>query len=881
MTRKFAMKTSCLGAFGVLLFGNIAFASPDPALSVAMNTPNNGNGTLLGQVSFSEALAADVRAGRLSQEQADSLLSRQEAINEKLASSTSEMIKKLKSQSKTSADALGNATSKITGELKNWNETNIQDTADGIVEGVQEMANLDAQSFDAMIPFLTAYVEEINSIVAERAEMISSNPNVSKETKGLVNIEANKLTRQVSVTISTLGRSSEKLHDKVDKINAEAAENKKKIGTSLGELVSSPEWPKVQEWAQKYGNDPKKWPQTPDNPLFTYSARTGKANPYAIAGQSKVTPENSNNPPKDKTPSQNSQQPKSDVKNGKETEVETAQTETSTKPKTTNPKKGEIPNNKPDDAFNVNRNGDVNPPKAQSTPPKQASNPPKTSNPKPQANNQTKKGNSNSKTDDQKQKPPPPKDEITLEDIIEALKRKIELPEKRPPPEKVANGKKGDEDTGAVAGAKSSAEAGKEPDFSEVLNKLKPKNAGRGEGGDSGGEGGGYAEGEGEIDLDDLPDRLTANEINAAGDGVWNRGDSFNIYGGNITQVLQLEEIYKNENVVSNPKSRAPNSLSAAGNSIPLDWKLPSNWDAPEPMGPNGLRVIGENYSLGLNWTSLNLYGDGIPFDANAPINSGRVTDWAANDHSYGRGLFDYSNNSIYDLNPVSKIPQLLISDLMGSKKGKNSYEIDRNFDGSLNNISKGARYVGLLFDDLTFTNSNSINGLDKLLAQPFNVILTWGDGAYDLDLHMTGPTAEGVNDRFHIYYIARGSLTSFPYAELIKDCICSSGSEVILTSALNRGGVYRISVFNYGDQSENSLNLSNLSSAKIQIVRGGVAVPDGNGTTIIGGRVIYVGQVPTGVAGNTWKAIEINPKTGRIFAPKQILNSAGSANVH
>ncbi|MEK7661722.1 MAG: hypothetical protein AAB680_06750, partial [Pseudomonadota bacterium] len=135
------------------------------------------------------------------------------------------------------------------------------------------------------------------------------------------------------------------------------------------------------------------------------------------------------------------------------------------------------------------------------------------------------------------------------------------------------------------------------------------------------------------------------------------------------------------------------------------------------------------------------------------------------------------------------------------------------------------------------------------------------------------------TSDRFHIYYAAVGNLASQPFAQLIKDCICNSGSEVILTSALNRGGVYRVSVFNFGDQAENSNNLSNASEARIQIVRGGTTQSVGNGTTIIGGRVILTTTVPNGQNGNTWVAVEINPKNGRITVPRTVIQSAGGSS--
>lgn len=210
-------------------------------------------------------------------------------------------------------------------------------------------------------------------------------------------------------------------------------------------------------------------------------------------------------------------------------------------------------------------------------------------------------------------------------------------------------------------------------------------------------------------------------------------------------------------------------------------------------------------------------------------------------------------------------------------------YDLYSDPDGRWGRESGGYIAASLFSEELDYLSRsfvNGRNGLQGLLAQPFNVLLTWGDGAFDLDLHMTGPTGAGQTERFHIYYAAAGNLQGFPFAALIRDCVCRSGSEVVLTSNLLAGGVYRVSVFNFGDQSANSNNLSNQSNARIQIVRGGVAVPQGNGTTIQGGRLILDTVVPVGQSGNTWVAVELDPRNGRITVPRSIRQSEGSANV-
>ncbi len=211
------------------------------------------------------------------------------------------------------------------------------------------------------------------------------------------------------------------------------------------------------------------------------------------------------------------------------------------------------------------------------------------------------------------------------------------------------------------------------------------------------------------------------------------------------------------------------------------------------------------------------------------------------------------------------------------------SFDVRYNREGR-ENFASGGRLVGSLFGYeeswLRLLTANGAGGIDTILAQPFNVVLTWGAKSYDLDLHMTGPLGPDTSNRFHIYYEAQGNLADQPFAQLIKDCICASGSEVILTSALNRGGVYRVSVFNYGDPSATSSNLSAMSNARIEIVRGGTAQTVGNGTTIIGGRTIVSVDVPNFGAGNTWVAAELNPANGRITRPGIIKQSPGSAGV-
>lgn len=318
------------------------------------------------------------------------------------------------------------------------------------------------------------------------------------------------------------------------------------------------------------------------------------------------------------------------------------------------------------------------------------------------------------------------------------------------------------------------------------------------------------------------------------GNGAW---DAF--ANGQVLTVLQLEEIYRDYDLDRSPVIPPARSLSAAGRSLSA---------AGRSLSAAGTAVV----------TGFDDYRDPAVqsfYEATRLLTSGR----------YGPGG-QASNaelaNAVYNMGDY---------DIYSDPTGRAGREGGGYILASL--YSQQDEY-------LRYLTANGLSGLDALLAQPFNVLLTWGAGAYDLDLHMTGPTGEGSTDRFHIYYSAPGKLDDFPFAQLIKDCICSSGSEVVLTSALLRGGVYRVSVFNFGDQSATSNVLSNRSNAQLQIVRGGTAVSVGNGTTIEGGRTIATIPVPVGQPGNTWVAAELDPRSGRIRVPGTIVQTDGVNNV-
>ena len=72
-------------------------------------------------------------------------------------------------------------------------------------------------------------------------------------------------------------------------------------------------------------------------------------------------------------------------------------------------------------------------------------------------------------------------------------------------------------------------------------------------------------------------------------------------------------------------------------------------------------------------------------------------------------------------------------------------------------------------------------------LPTPFNIAITWGSGAQDLDLYLTVPNGSAQT----VYYGNPGSSTTQPYAFYHYDSTVPNGGEVITVSRWNTGGTY------------------------------------------------------------------------------------------
>lgn len=166
------------------------------------------------------------------------------------------------------------------------------------------------------------------------------------------------------------------------------------------------------------------------------------------------------------------------------------------------------------------------------------------------------------------------------------------------------------------------------------------------------------------------------------------------------------------------------------------------------------------------------------------------------------------------------------------------------------------------------------ITPITQITAIPvFNILVVWGSGAIDLDLHLSLPQGSST---VQVYYANMGSLTAQPFALLHADDTGKSGSEVITVQQFNLGGLYQASVFNYGNQSTTSTNLSTSSGVMLSVINGGTVVTTASGgSTVVGGTLLTTLTPTANLAGNTWQAISINPANGQVTSVNQITNTS------
>jgi len=185
--------------------------------------------------------------------------------------------------------------------------------------------------------------------------------------------------------------------------------------------------------------------------------------------------------------------------------------------------------------------------------------------------------------------------------------------------------------------------------------------------------------------------------------------------------------------------------------------------------------------------------------------------------------------------------------------------------------------------------NSALNQGVGRLpsgVALPFAVQATWNRplaaGSYfDLDLHLTGPNANGVG-RFHVYFDNPGSYFTAPFALLDADSFGAQGSEVIGIFKLNPGSDYLASVFNFGDPRTAGTSLSDAGTNLIvSLIKNGQISRGPNGSAIVSLPADVITQVSpiSGSAGNTFQAFSFN-SAGIPTTVQSTINSTSPADV-
>ena len=161
-----------------------------------------------------------------------------------------------------------------------------------------------------------------------------------------------------------------------------------------------------------------------------------------------------------------------------------------------------------------------------------------------------------------------------------------------------------------------------------------------------------------------------------------------------------------------------------------------------------------------------------------------------------------------------------------------------------------------------TLTQNISLSPV--LTTGQLRITLNWNRDAngapFDLDAHLTGPTANGC---FEVYYGDQGSLTSAPFALLEVDNINVDGTPPTETVriAQRTPGTYRFYVENFSEEAPNGLSLSR---ATVQVF---------NETTLLRSFTVGAGT------GQYWTVFELNGSTGALTEINRLSDTPPTLN--
>jgi hypothetical protein len=186
---------------------------------------------------------------------------------------------------------------------------------------------------------------------------------------------------------------------------------------------------------------------------------------------------------------------------------------------------------------------------------------------------------------------------------------------------------------------------------------------------------------------------------------------------------------------------------------------------------------------------------------------------------------------------------------------------------GEFTQIVEADGYFTRIVGNVEFEEGDNEVANQTVVEQPeegsIRVILTWGVTPYDLDSHLTGPTATGT--RFHMYYSAKNPTGG--NVSLDVDDTYSEGPETTTISLL-RAGMYRYSVHNFSTQSTAGAQGIAASPAVVEVY-------DFDGLV---NRFV----APTAGLGDTWRVFEINVSgtNAQINAVNTYVDASSSSDV-
>lgn len=190
------------------------------------------------------------------------------------------------------------------------------------------------------------------------------------------------------------------------------------------------------------------------------------------------------------------------------------------------------------------------------------------------------------------------------------------------------------------------------------------------------------------------------------------------------------------------------------------------------------------------------------------------------------------------------------LADLITTTDSTGTYSISNAPVGTFLCVIRAEGFFAQIVEDVEFDEGDNALGQSapsrELEDGQLRIVLSWGEEPYDLDSHLTGPDEGG--DRFHVYYSNKNP--SGAGANLDVDDTFSYGPETTTITAY-RDGLYRYSVHNYSNQSDDGALGIESSPARIEVY-------DENGAV-----ATYSPPSANEGDGNTWRVFEIEVANG------------------